>query len=148
MIPQIIPLKSLPVRIMELVLTKCLAVIGFSNALALGNDLPIDLLAIVIVALNDQHDPVAGAECRVVIVEGIIAHDGHPIRQIAKHPSTVLPCYHPLAMRLYWVPKYRSIERIWNGFFYGDCKTVILPVIGFNNTPQRLPGVIHLTKIG
>ena len=62
---------------------------------ALGNDLPVDLFSIIIIPLNDQHDPVAGAECRVVIVEGIIAHDGHPIRQITKTPPPYFPAITP-----------------------------------------------------
>ena len=101
---------------------------------ALGNDLPVDLFSIIIIPLNDQHDPVAGAEFRVVVVEGIIAHDGHPIRQIAKYPATVLPCYHPLAMGLCRMPKNRSIERIRSGFFNRDGK---LPGLERTSLPPR-----------
>ena len=55
-------------------------------------DLPENLLLLLIIPLDHDHDGIAGFEVRVLVMERIPAQDDRAIREIAEHASGVFVC--------------------------------------------------------
>lgn len=114
----------------------------------LRHNLPIDLLLLHIIPLDDQHDFVANGEGGVGVVKGIRAHADRPVWQVAEDAAGVFARDDGLAAGADGVAQLGAVEGVGMGFFDREQQRPGLFVVALDDAVQFVPGVILRPQVG
>lgn len=114
---------------------------------AFGDDLAVYLFLVVLVSLDDEDYAVANLERSIVVMEGVVAHDGYIVRKIAEDAAAVLPGDHRLPVRVHRMSELRSVVGVWRSFLDRDDKLIVRRIVTLNDARQSIARMVHIAQV-
>ena len=112
------------------------------------HNLPENLLLLLIIPLDHDHDGIAGFEVRVLVVERVPAHDDRTVGEIAEHAAGVFARDTRPAAATDGVAQAGFVEGIRNGLLDGDLQGTGFAVKLLDHAGQFIARTVLLPQVG
>ena len=117
-------------------------------ALLPPHNFPKDLLLLLIIPLDHDHDGIADFEIGVLVVERVPAHDDCAVGDVAEHAAGVLARDACSAAAADGVTKAGFVEGVWNRLLDGDLQGTGLAVKLLDHAGQLIARMVLLSQVG
>lgn len=112
------------------------------------HNLPENLLLLLIIPLDHDHDGIADFEIRVLVMERVAAHDNCAVWEIAEHAAGVFARDGCPAAAADGVTQTGFIEGIRNGLLDGDLQGTSLAVELLDHAGQLIARMVLFPQVG